>query len=483
MAPYSWTNSCTVKVTPPDFIFTELMHDDFYNLTDLGVNNANLHVSDLISGCDLNKGFHDDTCGNKVKVTSDTIFKQFKSVNAGFITGKYYTDPTLFKQMFGYDWGFLRQKILTHTTNQGRGEVWVINSELKGTEIERSSAKQFLNLYCFSDQTKHDRGAKGHKKYTPGSKPVNYSESNFNRVFENVPVVIDKSGNKTKNLFFVSDCCSDLIRILSDTPYPLGKMSPTTPPQLNMHILLSTHTLGDPQPKNDHTTKNFIWPLMSKKSPYATHSGQTNASKKIIRYTEYATGLNHIQACNPQLIINASIEMKLDGKDKNLVNQKWKPGANVKSVVIPFLAADVTDSNKKHRKKALQSTHIGKKYGTGVKEYITHAQKKRVGDHGQIAFTKRFPYEIKNHIGDFSTLYTDLPNNKQNSSSTQLDNYTNNLVTTNLTEKQIRQGTYFLTGDWPAFCYAVYNKVNCIIHLRNLKPAGRSEIFVADFNN
>ena len=30
--------------------------------------------------------------------------------------------------------------------------------------------------------------------------------------------------------------------------------------------------------------------------------------------------------------------------------------------------------------------------------------------------------------------------------------------------------TYFITGDWPAMSYAIYNKVNCIMIVRNKDP-------------
>ena len=59
-----------------------------------------------------------------------------------------------------------------------------------------------------------------------------------------MPIVYDASGEPTKNLFFISDSCADIIKILSDTPYPLGGAplpganAAAAAPKLNIHIIL-----------------------------------------------------------------------------------------------------------------------------------------------------------------------------------------------------------------------------------------------------
>ena len=132
-------------------------------------------------------------------------------------------------------------------------------------------------------------------------------------------------------------------------------------------------------------------------------------------------------------------------------------------------------------------------------------KKKRLGDHGQIAFARRFPFELvavvaagAARINDFYVVFDDagdapqapLPNQEpapptrfaQPPHAIQtLDPYTIDLISHRMgpdPESIIRKGTYFLTGDWPAFNYAVYNQVNSIMHVRT--PP--STMLAVDFN-
>jgi len=470
------TDPHPTPVSPPDFILTEFVHDKFYNVGGLLQSNAHFIVRDLIKDCDLTKGYNDDGKHDANRVLRQAtpafdIFKQFPT--SAFCTNQIYTDSILFRKMFGMDNAIIRRNIQNaHGDRGGRGKalkVYVIDSTptLNGATVTQPVVRKVttkpVNLYSYTDNAKHHRAKGGHKKYTPGdgtpSKP--YEGSDFQHVFENVPTYIDPlTSIKSKNLFFISDSCSDLIRILSDTPYPLGNSAAS--PNLNINIMISTHTLADPSPRTDQRAKNFIWPLLN-----------NSATKNIIRY-EDSGDLNTIQDCNPLLLINSNVKMEFGPQiQKNIVNQTWN-STNTKPDIQIAHKGNVLNANTNNSLNNLKLKYSKQ----GASTYMAHAQKKRYGDHGQIAFAKRFPNEAKRVPTTFVTVY-DSFTKKSEDAPTILDVKTHGLFS-NLDEDNIRKGTYFLTGDWPAFCYAVYNQINSIIHLK-LKN-GKSEIFVADFN-
>jgi hypothetical protein len=487
-APVPIVNTEPPLVAPPDFMLTEFVHDKFYGVGELIKNNAHLIVRDLIKDCDLTQGYSDDT-QNAANATPNMpaaghdIFKQFK--NSAFCFNQPYTDSILFRKMFGMDYPNIRQRIKTGSAPAGRGgkgEVYVcvIDSSAPppalaaaGVTKSRIINKKKVSLYSYVDMDKHNRGTGGHKKYTSGTLG-SYQGSDFQYIFENVPVknvnattaAAGRAGLPYKNLFFISDCCSDLVRILSDTPHPLGlAASAGTPPPgpfLNINIVISTHTLGDPSPRTDQRAKNFLWPMLS-----------TNGTKRIIRYEDTGT-MNTIQACNPLLLINSQVVMSLSTPQKNIVNQAWQ-SANPTAATMN---GSVNNANVNNTLKKLKSQYNPN--NVLAPTYLAQAQKKRYGDHGQIAFAKRFPNEAKKPPPPqlFVTVYDSLTHNI-NDTATILDSETNHLFVAGLTEEEIRKGTFFLTGDWPAFCYAVYNQINSIIHIKCKN--GKSEIFAAVF--
>ena len=427
-----------------------------------------------------------------------------------------------------------------------------------GTTV-RFIAKKPAHIYCFSDPNEHDPDPSGHKKYTHGDGPRDivdvygtdrpphlsppifdpastnepYQNSNFSTVFESVPIVPDANGVLTKNLFFISDSCADLIRILSSTPYPLGGApaglvgGAATPeaasaPKLNMHILLSAHTLGDPMPTQDEDSPALTWPLMCRRPEYLGHG---KANKKIIRYVQ--GDLNRIRTCNPQFLIDADVDMSL-ASNANTVTQRWttdnpQPIARAISGNAPpgghgqkptFHNYQTSNSNLDHVAGTLRTDYHPALHGGQLRQpqsdpYIAHVQKKRLGDHGQIALARRLAVELATYFDPappdrprFSTVFddtldrpvsslaaptrADISRYKIPAPGAGLDQYTKDLIRNLInqndqaeTESIIRKGTYFLTGDWPAFCYAVYNQVNSIIHVRK----NPSRILVVDFNN
>ena len=107
-----------------------------------------------------------------------------------------------------------------------------------------------------------------------------------------------------------------------------------------------------------------------------------------------------------------------------------------------------------------------------------YVQRKRYGDYGAIKSAYEFPsnaerYGTDNYIyrlyqGPYHALYNPHPAG----SSPPINTQTNLAGSGHLkgspssiikNKKWYKDRTYFVTGDWPAFCAATYNRINCIL--------------------
>jgi hypothetical protein len=85
-------------------------------------------------------------------------------------------------------------------------------------------------------------------------------------------------------------------------------------------------------------------------------------------------------------------------------------------------------------------------------------QKKRSGDYLQILAAKKMPEELHSNKGKFEYYKGPYPTKPIITGSLGGVNYYYNR-------------TYFVTNDWPAMSYAIYNKVNCIMIVKNQDPS------------
>jgi hypothetical protein len=95
-------------------------------------------------------------------------------------------------------------------------------------------------------------------------------------------------------------------------------------------------------------------------------------------------------------------------------------------------------------------------------------QKKRSGDWLQIWMAHKLP-EFLSNLANFKgmNMTNRGTNDVRADSATDIPVYN---------EQQYRQCTYFITGDWPAACYAIYRNVNVILVIngsttKNITPA------------
>ena len=111
-------------------------------------------------------------------------------------------------------------------------------------------------------------------------------------------------------------------------------------------------------------------------------------------------------------------------------------------------------------------------------------QIKRSGDYTQIDAASRVPYNIRMNFGKY--LLKSAPPIFYNNTWVAYDDAPQNPITRGLDHSQAwyKERTYFVTGDWPAFCYAAYRGVNAILYYngyppRDAQPAQRAIAAVA----
>ena len=92
-------------------------------------------------------------------------------------------------------------------------------------------------------------------------------------------------------------------------------------------------------------------------------------------------------------------------------------------------------------------------------------QKKRSGDHLSILAAKELPRLLNEHPERFKQVKTNSGNHVL--CGKEIEYYKRNL--------------FFVTGDWPAFAYAIYNSINSIIVIRT-PEIDTSYILLVQFN-
>jgi len=96
-----------------------------------------------------------------------------------------------------------------------------------------------------------------------------------------------------------------------------------------------------------------------------------------------------------------------------------------------------------------------------------YVQRKRSGDYLQIKTAYEFPAIAANYANERGVYELILgPKNAMVPKTTLGGDGNLKQRPINRNSQWYRNRTYFVTGNWPAFCYATYNRINCIILCR-----------------
>ena len=266
----------------------------------------------------------------------------------------------------------------------------------------------------------------------PGAASTTYSNSLINQLLSPPALV------KPDNIYFIIDSGDELIARY------LKPLSPVHP--VNLHVIHSMTTIGDSAPKKKPNAKDW----------------ETN-NLKVLIHSWYFNQPVIIPQNHDDFMSNYLITCRLINATKWYIGQTW-------SIVLPTGSSNIiyntNDSHVDNNKKAVRD-ELSNLINTGAlnsamssakkQEFALSVQKKRSGDHLQIIFAKEFPKFLADTANDANFIYY---------AGKSLVSGTSGSPRNGLTEAEIKSRTYFVTGDWPAFCYACYLGVNCIIVAR-----------------
>lgn len=246
------------------------------------------------------------------------------------------------------------------------------------------------------------------------------------------------------DIFFVIDTGDNLVKALKS-------MIPEE--NYRIHIIHSVFTLGDSARKtlpnstsyNCHNSRVQLYSWLFSRYPEINPNDQTFMTSYKIQCSILS---------QPGFKVYQRWEIDVEGEDgtsrTNVKHETWDSkvdhnNTNVKQEISSRSEYD-------------QANHLS-------------IQKKRSGDHFQIWFAKRFPRYMsarENMDLQYSShaVPPDFLNSLQEGKSTQY----------------FRDRTYFLTGDWPAFSYSLYNKINTIIFAKHPREQGQTGFLSVSFD-
>jgi hypothetical protein len=277
-----------------------------------------------------------------------------------------------------------------------------------------------------------------------------------------VPGVHNKLNNE--NIFFIIDIGDNLIPSLTktETPHTLK------PDNIHLHVITSVANIAD---------SSSVKPPDAK--VYETE-----------QYVDYANQVKiHSWWYGPDLNINNdhyfmskyNINTHAYGPSWE-AEQTWRDPALPVGSVYHTLNAHIDNS----KPKAIQSINKLAKHfnphkttntSTNSFLFVENAtpemivkkqdlnlafQKKRSGDYFQIISAKNFPTKATNDAGNFREKRRNAIHHGSGNITPETGPLSNTFLP-GITEEYCRRRTYFVTGDWPAFCYAIYLKINCIM--------------------
>lgn len=219
----------------------------------------------------------------------------------------------------------------------------------------------------------------------------------------------------------------------------------------NVYQIHSAVTLADSARKAKPDAKNY----------------ETNNFQGVRLYSYF--DLNSIRVRNntedPAFMTSFGVKTKLDSTiDRWGVRQTWSLMTEAPQVVTnPH-----KDNNKKSVKEELKRMFTN---GTSPELISYQIQKKRSGDHLAIKYAKDFPSIVVKQAKAERIIFTRGPkegatygNDNMWEDRSHYEAFNHN--DENEAKKWYKDRTYFITGDWPAFGWAVMNKVNVIIIYR-----------------
>jgi len=248
--------------------------------------------------------------------------------------------------------------------------------------------------------------------------------------------------NDQDDVFFIIDTGDNFVQILKGLT--INRETP-----LKINVIHSVVTLGDSAPKTLPDSKNY-------------HS----ENRTVFLYSWYYSIPIEISANDDLFMSSFRINSNLSGLGWK-IRQDWyldqallyqtldAKKENSKPLVKTYLSKNLTGAVNSLRN---TQANITEETQEKIKTNSLNMQKKRSGDYLQIWIAKKFPEIIvDNNDNGGNLIFVKGPS----PTNTQFPNV--ELASIDEKKEWYKKRTYFITGDWPAFSYAIYNKINAII--------------------
>jgi hypothetical protein len=246
--------------------------------------------------------------------------------------------------------------------------------------------------------------------------------SNFYRLFDDIQL----DNNNNRNIYLVIDTGDDLVKKLGQSLQGQQEFN------YNIHVIHSLLTLADSAKKTRPDSRNY-----------------TNFYHHLNQYSWLYNVPYNIESNNPVFMSNYRITNEFNpGSFDWKIRQTWDLPQN-NGIIYQTYNAHVDNNKTVVTKEIIEEQQSNVNHGVINLAF----QKKRSGDQLQILAAKRLPELLadQNNVD-----FIEVRNNNPTTEHT--------LVGQN--ENYYRRNLFFVTGDWPAFSYAIYNRINSVIMIR-----------------
>jgi len=294
------------------------------------------------------------------------------------------------------------------------------------------------DLYIRTRFTRQSNGIRGASTIF---KPKPYSRSLF-QLFNLVNDHSQVDDDEWIDIFFIIDTGDNLVKALKS-------MIPRR--KYRFHIIHSVFSLGDSARKT------------------LPNSSSYNCYNPNVRL--YSWLFSEYPKVNPRdsiFMTSYTIKCSILSQPGFKVYQRWEIDDEEDGTTT--VEHETWDSKKDHNNTNVKA-EISRQFSVNDRDNHLSIQKKRSGDHFQIWFARRFPrYMSSRYNMDLQyashAIPPDFLNNLQEGKST----------------KYFHEKTYFLTGDWPAFSYSLYNKINTIMFAKHPRDQEQTGFLSVAFN-
>jgi hypothetical protein len=419
-----------------DFIICEILHDYLIGATKMSQTGIQNILNQLAYGCNLNMGataLAERDNYMTIKANPSTLY-----ANSYMTNDRYITEKKLVLEMFGFEKEPLKLAVRYAGPNPPAGNLLMHNHQVlinhrQGNNFNVIKKAVRMNYYAASV----------------------LGNNIFRCIFH------DRSSNLPNNtvsndIYFVCDAASEFIATISE--------SNNLPPDRHYHCMFSTSTFGDPA--------TMIIPFSdSINTPMQTHG--------IYKYTHLFnnTTSQNKGKCNRFSLLPATVKHEGPGKnvaqgagaglsgpaavaqyrvDKRITHANYKTTGTQFSKL--FFHDSTANTSKTEIRKEIANTN-------SMYEKVWRAQGKRLGDHEQVAFAD-WLINNPNEITSATTVHRIQTgvNRPMLNGSVYPGGAARNAITL-----PCRSNVYYVTPDWPAFCFAAFNNISTIFLARPVK--------------